>query len=350
MPSSQTAVDSRGWVLLLVKRSFDHCWNDAGWTMRALLNSAVLLALLLACASAALRVEDSGQLQKALINSTVESIHLVSTVRVTKQNWPSTLCIGRAVVLQGAPGASLDLHQAGERLLEVAAPGRLALSSLTLAVSSLPTSRVGSGPVPAFVSTGGSINYDQVVFNVSGPTLHQPFSNNSSRLDAQQLQATKRAQEAQLAGSSSTWRLQDWATGLQEVTRCRAVVDVSSCFDDSSTPDAVAYDSASLRDALADPAVHSISVLQDIQLQPQHCRSRGEQLVISRRLSLAGCAGVTLRFNNLQACWLIGSGGLLQLQPGLRLSHVAAAASSGLSSSSARSLLLPAVFWQAPEL
>jgi hypothetical protein len=313
--------------------------------MCASLTSAVLFALL-ACASAALQVENAEQLKNALVNSEVSSIKLVSTIRVTKQNWPSAVRISRTVALHGAPGAVLDLHGACEGLLEVAAPGRVVLSSLTLAVCSLPSSGVGSGPVPSFLSTGGSISYDHVIFYASGPAVQQQqASNSSSTLRTHQPSATE--QHAQLGSSSNAWRLKDWGSGLQEVISCSAVADGDSCFAGSSKPGSVsAYDSVSLRDAVADPAVHSIVVLQDIQLQSQDCSSsssKGEQLVISRPLSLSSCAGAVLRFNSLQSCWLVASGGLLQLQRGVRLSHATGPQQSLSSSSNVRSLLLPAV-------
>jgi hypothetical protein len=172
----------------------------------------------------------------------------------------------------------------------------------------------------------------------------QQASNSSSTIGTHQLSGTE--QQARLGSSSSAWRLKDWESGLQEVISSSAVADVNRCFAVSSKPGSVlAYDSASLSDAVADPAVHSITVLQDIQLQPQDCSSsNGEQLVISRPLSIISCAGAALKFNNLQSCWLVGSGGLLQLQPGLRLSHSAGPQQSlGSSSSSVHSLLLPAI-------
>jgi hypothetical protein len=315
--------------------------------MCASLTFAVLIALLACVSSAALQVKDANQLRNALVDSAVVDINLVSTVRVTKKDWLTGIRISRAIVLHGVPGVVLDLYEAEDGVLKVAAPGRLALRSLTLAVSSLPSSGAGSPPVPAFISEGGSITYDRVIFYARGPAVHQQqASNSSSRLDRQQHQSGRAGQPVQLADSSSAWRLQHWASGLQEVISCSAVADATSCFVASRKPGSVlAFDSASLRDALQDPAVHSITVLQDIQLHPQHCScTSGEQLVVSRPLSLASCAGATVRFNNLQSCWLVASGALLQLQPGLQLSHSADTRSSRSSSSNtARNLLLPAV-------
>lgn len=280
-----------------------------------------------------LEVRTVSELRDALEDVTVAHITVASSVVL--EAWP-VLRVSRAVRLHGAPGVVLDFHAVDQPLIEVHSSGRLTFSSLLLANFS-PGVPGSSAPIEQHVkTTGGAVVYDAVVFYSSGPALRLPLSLGGIKAHRQQQVVPSSSQPDH---DSWAWRLDDWSTDAISVVGCSAVLDAQSCHAAGS---AVVFDSASLLAALQHPQVTRITILQDMALQAAHCSGAGSPLVINRPVAMRSCPGAVLSLAALKACWLVSSGGLLHLQPGVRLSNTAAS-SDAAASSSAHSVLLIAV-------
>ncbi|GLI62400.1 hypothetical protein VaNZ11_005017 [Volvox africanus] len=247
-------------------------------------------------------VASTVELRAALLSGAT-MVAVTANLNFNESNWPGPVLITKQVTIYSSYRFKLDFCGSkgapARPLINVTAPGSLLLQKVFLRnfLPSTPQNLSGLGPVPALLSSGGTITFRLTVFHflptvmwAFNPLLTDSFWAREGQNALRSVYTGEGLQLKRPALYLIKFSSLDQPTGRYFMDTCYSPMDLNSCYADDGEDTTLVYCLYTFADSFRNPAVRHIRIFHDIGLD-RVAYSISRPIIVSQPKSFSACAG-----------------------------------------------------------
>ncbi|GIL59049.1 hypothetical protein Vafri_14017 [Volvox africanus] len=247
-------------------------------------------------------VASAVELRAALLSGATV-VAVTANLNFNESNWPGPVLITKQVTIYSSYRFKLDFCGSkgapARPLINVTAPGSLLLQKVFLRnfLPSTPQNLSGLGPVPALLSSGGTITFRLVVFHflpkvmwAFNPLLTDSFWAREGQSALRSVYTGEGLQLQHPALYVLKFSSLNRPTGRYFMDTSYSPMDLNNCYADDAEDTTLVYCLYTFADSLRNPAIRHIRIFHDIGLD-RMAYSISRPIIVSQPKSYSACAG-----------------------------------------------------------